>query len=498
MQRSNPAIERAAGVRERPVPPAAAGETVVADLCVIGAGAGGLAVAAEAAQFGLTVVLIEKHKMGGGRLNHACVPSKALAAAGRRAHLMRTSGEFGIAPVAPQIDQRAVHAHVRDVMAAVAPNDSAERLAGLGVHVIRGAASFVDKAMVVAGDHFIKARRFVIATGATPEIPSIAGLDSVPCFTSESIFDNRQTIDHLVVVGGGSIGLELAQAYSRLGSRITVLEAVKALGKDDPELSEFVLKHLRAEGVDVREGAKAEHVRPGPQGGVRVTFATAAGTEELDCSHILLATGHRPALDDLNLEAAGIKYDRRGIQVNKRLTTSNSRVFAIGDVTGGPRFAHVAAHHARIVLRRILFRLPASADATQLPRVTFTDPELAHVGLTEPAARARHGRINVLRWPLHENDRAQAERTTDGFVKVITDKKGGILGASIAGASAGELIQVWSLAISQGLKITAMTRWVAPYPTLGEVNTRAALGYYALAAGSPLVRKVSSILRQLG
>ena len=498
MQRSNPAIERPAGGRELPIEASAASEAIVADLCVIGAGAGGLSVAAEAAQLGLNVVLIEKHKMGGGRLNGACVPSKALIAAGRRAHLMRTSAAFGIAPVSPQIDQRAVHEHMRDVMAAIAPNDSAERFAGLGVHVIRGAASFVDKATVIAGDSRIKARRFVIATGAIPDIPAIAGLDRVPYFTSESIFDNRQKIDHLVVVGGGSIGLELAQAYSRLGSRVTVLEAVKALGKDDLELSEFVLRHLRAEGIDVREGARAEHVQPGPHGGVRVTFATAAGTEELDCSHILLASGHRPALEDLNLEAAGIKYDRRGIQVNKRLATSNSRVFAIGDVAGGPRFAHVAAYHARIVLRRILFRLPASADENHLPRVTFTDPELAHVGLTEPAARARHRHINVFRWPLHENDRAQAERTTDGFVKVITDKKGGILGASIAGANAGELIQVWSLAISQGLKITAMTRWVAPYPTLGEVNTRAALGYYALAAGNPLVRKVSSILRQLG
>jgi pyruvate/2-oxoglutarate dehydrogenase complex dihydrolipoamide dehydrogenase (E3) component len=239
-------------------------------------------------------------------------------------------------------------------------------------------------------------------------------------------------------------------------------------------------------------------VRPAAAGGVRVTFATAAGTEVLECSHILLATGRTPALEDLNLEAGGIKYDRRGIQVNKGLVTSNSRVFAIGDVVGGPQFAHVATYHAGIVLRRTLFRLPMTARETHLPRVTFTDPELAHVGLTEQAARDRYGRINVFRWPLHENDRAQVERTADGFVKATTDKKGRILGASIVGAQAGELIQVWSLAISQGLKITAMTRWVAPYPTLGEVNTRAALGYYALAAGKPLVRKVSSMLRQLG
>lgn len=501
MQRSSPAIERAAGARAaggRETTLSAAGETIVADLCIIGGGAGGLSVAAEAVQLGLSVVLIEKHKMGGGRLNDACVPSKALIAAGRRAHLMRTSANFGIAPVNPQIDQRAVHAHISDVVASIAPNDSVERFAGLGVHVIHGAASFTDGTTVVAGDSRITARRFVIATGSTPAIPSIAGLDSVPYSTNETIFDRRQKIDHLIVIGGGPAGLELAQAYLRLGSRVTVLEAVKALGKDDPELSEFVLGHLRAEGVDLREGSRVEQVEPTPSGGVRVTFTSVSGTEMIEGSHILLAAGRTPALEDLNLEAAGIKYDRRGIQVNNSLVTSNSRVFAIGDVIGGPQFTHVATYHAGIVLRRALFRLPATVRETHLPRVTLTDPELAQVGLTEQAARDRHGQINVLRWPLHENDRAQAERTTDGFVKAITDKNGRILGAGVAGPHAGELIQVWSLAISQGLKIKAMTRWVAPYPTLGEVNTRAAVGYYALAAGNPLIRKVSSMLRQLG
>ncbi len=497
MQRSSSTIDRATVQREPPGGPSGGAETIHADLCVIGGGAGGLSVAASTVQLGLKVVLIEKHKMGGGCLNDGCVPSKALIAAARRAHLMRTSADFGIAPIVPQIDPRAVHAHIRDVIAAIAPNDSVERFTGLGVHVIQAAASFADKTTVMAGDSRIKARRFVIATGSTPTIPPIAGLDSVPYFTNEAIFDNRQKLDHLVVIGGGPIGLELAQAYLRLGSRVTVLEAMKALGKDDPELSEVVLKHVQAEGLDVREGAKVEGVQPAP-GGARVTFATAAGTEVLDCSHILLATGRTPAIEDLNLEAGGIKYDRRGIQVNKGLVTSNSRVFAIGDVIGGPQFTHVAAYHAGIVFRRALFRLPVKVRENHLPWVTFTDPELAHVGLTEQAARDRHGSINVYRWPFHENDRAQAERTTDGFIKAITNKKGRILGASIVGSQAGELIQVWSLAISQGLKISAMTRWVAPYPTLGEVNTRAALGYYALAAGNPLVRKVSSILRQLG
>ena len=277
-----------------------------------------------------------------------------------------------------------------------------------------------------------------------------------------------------------------------------MLEAFKALGKDDPELSDVVLARLRSEGVDLREGAKVERVDQLPDRGIRLTIATAAGIEVLDGTHILVATGRRPNVQDLNLEAAGIKYDRRGIQVNKGLVTSNSRVFAIGDVVGGPQFTHMANYHAGIVFRRALFRLPAKVRDDHVPWVTFTDPELAQIGLTEQAARERHGNINVYRWPYHENDRAQAERVTQGFVKVVTDKKGRILGASIVGEHAGELIQIWSLAVSQGLKITAMTQWVSPYPTLGEINKRAAMGYYALAAGNPLVRKVVRLLRKLG
>ena len=497
MQRSNPVADSPIGTRAQPASTAYSDE-MRADLCVIGAGSGGLSVAASTVQLGLQVVLIEKHKMGGDCLNYGCVPSKALIAAGRRAHLMRTSGAFGIAPVAPQIDHGAVQAHVRSVIAAIAPNDSVERFTGLGVHVIQAAASFADRSTVIAGERRIKAHRFVIATGSSPAVPPIAGLDSVPYFTNETIFDNAQRLAHLIVIGGGPIGMELAQAHLRLGSRVTVLEALTALGKDDPELSQVVLAHLRSEGVDIREGARVERVDPLPGSGVRLTLATAAGTEVLEGSHILVAAGRTPNLQDLNLEAAGIKYDRRGIHVNKGLVTSNSRVFAIGDVVGGLQFTHMANYHAGIVFRRALFRLPAKVRDDHVPWVTFTDPELAHIGLTEQAAREQHGKINVYRWPYHENDRAQAERTTQGFVKVVTDKKGRILGASIVGEHAGELIQIWSLAVSQRLKVTAMTQWVSPYPTLGEINKRAALGYYALAAGNPLVRKVVRLLRKLG
>lgn len=474
------------------------GGTINADICIIGAGSGGLSVAASTVLLGMKVVLIEKGLMGGDCLNTGCVPSKSLIAAARRAHEMRTAGKFGIRPVEPEVDAAALNDHIKSVIAGIARNDSIERFTGMGVEVIQAPARFRDKHTVEAGDTLIKAWRFVIATGSSPAVPPIPGLDKVPYLTNETLFDLRQPIGHLVVIGGGSVGMEMAQAYLRLGAKVTVLEGLKALGRDDPELSDVVLKHVRAEGMVVREGARVEQVSGWP-GAVQVTIATSEGSEVVEGTHLLIAAGRKPNVHGLNLEAAGIKYDNRGIMVGEGLVTSNRRVFAIGDVIGGgQQFTHVANYHAGIVFRRALFRLPAKVQSELIPWVTFTDPELAQVGLTEDQARQKHGPIQVFRWPYHENDRAQTERATEGFVKVVTDRKGRILGAGIAGRDAGELIQIWSLAISQGLKITAMTQWIAPYPTLGEISKRAAMGTYALSAGKPMVRKVVGLLRKLG
>lgn len=507
MQRSNPGASTVPGdgTHDHPGTGIGHGEEITADLCIIGAGSGGLSLAAATAQLGLKIVLVEKHKMGGDCLNYGCVPSKAMIAAGRRAQQMRSAGPFGIQPVEPVIDPRRVYDHVHGVIAAIAPNDSIERFTGLGVQVIQAAGRFVDRHTLAAGDRLIRASRFCIATGSSPAIPPIPGLDTVPFFTNETIFDNSRAMPHLVVIGGGPIGIELAQAHHRLGTKVTVLEAMKALGKDDPELAEIVLSKLRAEGVVIKEGAKVQSI-DGQAGAIRIAVATEAGTEIVEGSHLLLAAGRKPNVSDLNLEAAGIRFDRRGIQVNDRLVTSNSKVFAIGDVVGGLQFTHVANYHAGIVFRYMLLggatRLLAGKGAVvrndHIPWVTFTDPELANVGLTEDEARKRLGRINVYRWPFHENDRAQAERATGGFVKVVTDAKGRIAGAAVVGEHAGEIIQMWSLAISQRLGIEAMTQWVSPYPTFSEVNKRAALGYYALKAGSPFIRKVSNFLRKLG
>jgi pyruvate/2-oxoglutarate dehydrogenase complex dihydrolipoamide dehydrogenase (E3) component len=478
-------------------PSRSGGEEITTDLCIIGAGSGGLSVAAAAAAFGVKVVVIEKHKMGGDCLNYGCVPSKALIAAGKRAHAMRTAQPFGITPVDPWVDFKGVHAHVQGVIARIAPHDSVERFTGLGVRVIQAAGRFVDPRTVVAGEARIKARRFVIATGSSPVVPPIAGLDSVPYFTNETMFDNQSAMGHLIVIGGGPIGLELAQAHLRLGVRVTVLEGVKAMGKDDPELSAVVLESLRQEGLVIREGAKVERVEGGP-GQIRVTVAVDGRSEVVEGTHILVAVGRRANLADLDLEAGGIKYERSGIVVDQGLVTSNPKVFAIGDCTGGLQFTHVANYHAGIVIRRALFRMPAKVDTGRIPWVTYTEPELANVGLTEEQARKAYGKINVLRWTYHENDRAQAELATHGLIKVITGPKGQILGAGIVGEHAGELIQMWSLAISQKMKIRAMTDWISPFPTLGEISKRAAFRAYATAPANPMIRKAIGLLAKLG
>ncbi len=472
-------------------------ERLSVDICVIGAGSGGLSVAAAAASFGQKVVLIEKHKMGGDCLNYGCVPSKALIAAARRAHAMRHATQFGINSVEPVIDHAAVNRHVKGVIAAIAPNDFVERFTGLGVRVILAGGRFIDKKTVEAGEYRITARRFVVSTGSSPFVPPIPGLDTVPYFTNETIFDNTQRLDHLIVVGGGPIGMEMAQAHRRLGSRVTVLEGVSALAKDDPELTAIVLHHLRTEGIDIREGSMVKAVR-GTAGKIAVEIESNGAQATVEGSHILVAAGRRANVSGLNLEAARIKYGPGGIAVDSGLRTSNSRVFAIGDVTGGLQFTHVANYHAGIVIRRTLFRIPAKVDTRLIPWVTYTEPELAHVGLSEAQAETQKIAINVLRWPFHENDRAQAERSTEGHVKVITSWKGHILGATIVGERAGEIIQMWSLAISQGLKIKAMTGWISPYPTLSEVNKRAAYRFYATAPANPVVRKVIGWLAKLG
>src|SRR5262245_41113152 len=469
-------------------------DTLKPDLCVIGAGAGGLSVAAAAAAFGVPVVLIERGRMGGDCLNYGCVPSKALLAAARHVADIAHAGALGVRTNATEVDFAAVTKHVRDTIAALAPNDSVERFTGLGVRVISGTARFTDPETVAVDDKVsIKARRFVIATGSTPFVPSIPGIAQTPFFTNETIFDLAVRPAHLLIIGGGPVGVEIAQAFRRLGSAVTVIEAATPLGKDDPECAAVVLAALAREGVLFRAGVRLVKVA-----GASTIQVTLSGGEVIEGSHLMVAAGRTPATEGLGLERAGVASTQHGITVDRHLRTTNKRIYAIGDVIGGLQFTHVANDHAGIVIRHALFRLPARIRYDAIPWVTYTDPELAQVGLTEDQARRAGHAVRILRWPYHENDRARIERASGGHIKVVTNRRGRILGATIVGRNAGELVSTFTLAITQRLNIRALAGYIIPYQTLAEIGKRAAMSHFAPGLTSPMVRRIIGWLRRLG
>ncbi|WP_197916614.1 dihydrolipoyl dehydrogenase family protein [Thiosulfatihalobacter marinus] len=463
------------------------------DLLVIGAGSGGLSVAAGAVQMGADVVLLEGREMGGDCLNWGCVPSKALIASARAAHGQAQSAVFGVAPVDPQVDYAAAKAHVAGVIAQIAPVDSQARFEGLGVRVIRAYGRFVSPRVVEAGEHRITARRVVIATGSSPLVPPIPGLEDVPYLTNETLFALTDKPDHLLIIGGGPIGMEMAQAHMRLGCKVTVIEGERALGKDDPEMAAIVLDAVRAEGVEIAEGAMAAQVSR--KDGV-ITVTTADG-RAFSGSHLLMAVGRRANTDMLNLEAAGIRTARTGIRVDARLRTTNRRVYAIGDVAGGMQFTHVAGYQAGVILRSVLFGLPARAREDHIPHATYTDPELAQIGLSEAQARGIHGdRLRVARFDFAHNDRLIAERRAAGLIKVMV-VRGRPVGVSIVGPQAGELINLWALVMANGLKMSAVAGMVSPYPTVGEINKRVAGAYFSPQLfDNPKVKRVVRLVQR--
>jgi pyruvate/2-oxoglutarate dehydrogenase complex dihydrolipoamide dehydrogenase (E3) component len=445
------------------------------DILIIGAGSGGLSVAAGAAQMGADVVLLEGHKMGGDCLNFGCVPSKALIASGKAAYGQRHSAQYGVKDAAGEVDYAAAKDHVADVIAQIAPMDSVERFEGFGVNVIREYGRFISKDEVQAGDTVIKARRIVIATGSSPLVPPIPGLDKVPFETNETLFDLREWPEHLLIIGGGPIGIEMAQAHIRLGSKVTVIEGDKALGKDDPELAEVVLQRMRDEGIVIEEDALAAQVR-GKAGAIEVE---AKDGRVFKGTHLLMAVGRKANTERLDLEKAGIEPTKNGIKTDDSLRTTNKKVYAIGDVAGGLQFTHVAGYHAGVIIRSMLFALPSKAKTSHIPWATYTDPELAQVGLTEVEAKKKHGpKLEVVRFHYNHNDRAIAERKTEGFIKVMV-VKGRPVGASIVGYQAGELINLWALALANNMKMSQIAAMVAPYPTIGEINKRAAGAYFS-------------------
>ena len=451
-----------------------------ADLCVIGAGSGGLSIAAGAVQMGASVILIEQSRMGGECLNTGCVPSKALLAAAARGD-----------------DFAAAYDHMRQVIAAIEPHDSAERFRGLGAHVVFGKAQFVARRFLEVGDTSVTARRFIVATGSAPVIPSIPGLDSVPYFTNETLFDSAPEPRHLLVLGGGPVGVEMAQAYRRLGAEVTLVEGKRLLGRDDPELVPIVRAQLIEDGVTIHEETPVTAVEA-DGAGVALTCGSGDASLRLSGSHLLVAAGRRPKIEGLGLEDAGVALNDGVPLIDARLRTTNKRIFAIGDVVGPYRFTHTASYQARIVITNALFRLPARVRYDAVPWVTYTDPELAHVGLSEAEARAKSNEVRILRFPFEENDRAIAEGATRGLVKVVATRRGRVLGASIVGAHAGELILPWVLAVKYRLGVGKLAQAIVPYPTLSEASARAAGSFHAPMLFGPRTKRLVRMLARLG
>ncbi len=448
------------------------------DFCVIGGGSGGLSFAAGAAQMDASVILLERHKMGGDCLNYGCIPSKALIAAAKFGHMLKEGNKFGWPLAKPQVNFQEVHNHVHSVIKAISPHDSVKRFTKLGVKVILAEARFLDEATVETDTFLIKAKRFIIATGSKPFIPPIDGLSTVSYYTNESIFDLTTLPEHLLIMGGGPIGIEMAQAFCRFGSKVTVLEAGIALSKDDLYMANKLKELLRHEGMEINENMQIASVKQTDHG-VQVICKDTQGQErKIDASHLLIAAGRQPNIDTLNLAAAKVLTSPKGIITNASLQTSNSKIYALGDCVGGYQFTHVAGYHAGLAIRHSIFRLRTIMQTKAIPWVTYTDPELAHVGWLENQLQSQNIAYKVLQLDFEDNDRAQTERRTEGSIKVLVSPKGDVLGVTILGLHGGELIYPWVMAIQNKLKISAITNSIAPYPTLNDINKRVAGSFY--------------------
>ena len=447
------------------------------DLCVIGAGSGGLSLAWVAANLDLNVVLFEADKMGGDCLNHGCVPSKAMIAAGKHAQAFRTGEKFGIKVAEPVVDFETVKSHIAGVIKTIEPVDSVERYESFGTQVITERARFKDARTVESDTTEVRAKRFVIATGSRAAAPPIPGLDTVPYLTNENVFSVEKLPKHLLVIGSGPIGLELGQSFRRFGADVTIFDIAKPLGRSEPEHADILVKELKKESVAFRAPVSIKEIK-GKEGTISIVLEDG---ETITGSHLLVAAGRRPVMDGLNLEAANIEYDRRGIKTDEYLRTTNKKVWAIGDVSGRGGLTHAANFHAGQVSKNFYFTPPGmnvKCTTDRMPAVIYAEPELASIGMTEAQAIEAGTFDRAVHWEMEENDRSIAELTTTGAVKIICGKKGKILGASIVGPQAGELIHMVSVAMANKVKISGLSQIISPYPTRSEAVKRAASSYY--------------------
>lgn len=458
------------------------------DLCVIGAGSAGLSTAYGAAHLGRSVVLFERENMGGDCLNTGCVPSKALIKAAKVAHDRRHGAEFGIAPVEPEIDFQAVKAHIQGVIDQIAPVDSVERYEGFGVTVLTEDARFEDEKTIVSDSHIVRAKRIVIAAGSRASAPPIPGLSDVPYLTNETIFQVPTLPKHLLIIGSGPIGLEMGQSFRRLGSKVTIIDIAEPLGRSDPDHAKVLIDALKAEGVDFRAPVKTKLISKTART-IKIEFEDG---ETITGSHLLVAAGRAPNVGTLALEKGGVKYDRAGIDTDEALRTSNSRVYAAGDIVAGKGgLTHAAGFHAGALIKNLYFMPPglgsifAKATTNRMPAVIYTQPELGSIGAGHADA------AKTVHFDFEENDRSIAERDLVGGVKLYLDSKSKIIGASCVGSQAGEIINTVSLAMAGGLKLSQISSMISPYPTRTEVVKRAASSHFTAAIFGPKAKALS-------
>jgi len=468
-------------------------KTIEYDLVSIGGGTAGLVSAAGASYLGIRAGLIEKNALGGDCLWTGCVPSKALIASARLAHAMRNAGELGLTGAAPAHAFQEVMERMRRVRDSVAHHDDPERFRKMGVDVRFGGARFVGPGTLeVEGVGQIKSKRIVLATGAVPAIPPIPGLEETGYLTYATAFDQNELPSSLVILGGGPIGMEFAQVYRRLGAEVTVVEMLpRILPREDPDVASALQDILEEEGIRFRMGLRAVGV--GSEGAEKVMSLDDGS--EVRVTEIFVATGRRPLTQDLELERAGVEVIGSAVKVDEKLQTTGKGVWAAGDVTGGLQFTHVADYMAKVVLQNAIFPFKKRVDYGNIPRVTYTDPELAQVGMTQAEGEARGG--NTFSYPFLDLDRAIVDGETKGFVKVTADRKGRILGATILGHGAGELLMPLVLAKKNGIPLSKISGTVFPYPTRVEGVKRAADAYQRArleGTGGRILRKVVSWL----
>ena len=445
------------------------------DIVVIGGGAGGLVVAAGGASLGAKVALVEKHKMGGDCLNYGCVPSKTLLKSAKVAHLMRTANHYGVPPHNPEPVIAEVMERVAGVIRGIEPHDSPERFRGLGVDVTFGDGRFTAPDCFEVNGRKLKARTFVIATGSRPAVPPIPGIDAVPFMTNETVFDLREQVPSMIIIGAGPIGCEMAQGFVRLGSKVTVLDlAPQPMPREDADLVRVAQTQMERDGVEFVLGTSIVRV-DGARHAIRMQVRGKDGTERtLEATHLLVAAGRRANIEGLGVEAAGIQVEKGKLVSDANLRTTNPNVYVCGDVAGGLQFTHLAGHHAGILLRQAIFRMRWAKPSAHVPWCTYTDPELARIGMSETEAKTSGKPYKVYRFAFDEIDRARTESETEGFAKVITDPKGRILGAAIVGPHAGEGIHEYVLAVNKGMNLKELAGIIHIYPTFAEINKRVA------------------------